>query len=72
MQPGHLLPQLGILPHHGTFRQILRLVSVDLLPDVVAGIDIGHHVVEDRELGSSVLFQQLVLFVQLGFDGGNT
>jgi len=48
VQLGHLVPEAGILLDHGSLGQIFRFVSVNLLPDVVAGIDVRHHVIQNR------------------------
>ena len=50
MQLSRLETQLGILTHHQSLREILRFVPINLLPDVVAGIHIGHHVVQYPDL----------------------
>jgi hypothetical protein len=42
----YLVPQAGVFLDQRGLWQILRLVPVDFLPDVVAGVDVGHHVVQ--------------------------
>ena len=71
MQLGHLVPEASILLDHGSLGQVFWFVSENLLPDVMTGVDVSHHVVENRLFRSAVCPEQLMIFFELGLHGGN-
>ncbi len=58
----HLKPEQSIFFDRGGLWEILRFVPVDFLPDVAAGVDISHHVVQHRFLQPTVCPEQLMIF----------